>query len=85
MVAGAGLPELLDDKMQAGYVQDAENDTHVAVGTRLDAWADVLRLCDATGLVPSRSSTTAFLYVVCCSTGARIRTVLDNVDGMMAN
>ena len=42
--------ELLDDKMQAGYVQDAENDTHAAVVTWLDAWADVLRLCDATGI-----------------------------------
>ena len=42
--------ELLDDKMQAGYVQDAENDTHAAVVTWLDAWSDVLRLCDATGI-----------------------------------
>jgi tetratricopeptide (TPR) repeat protein len=39
--------ELLDDKMQAGYVQDAENDPHAAAVTWLDAWADVLRLCDA--------------------------------------
>ena len=42
--------ELLDDKMQAGYAQDAENDTHAAVVTWLDAWSDVLRLCDATGI-----------------------------------
>ena len=42
--------ELLDDKMQAGYVQDSENDTHAAVVTWLDAWSDVLRLCDATGI-----------------------------------
>jgi tetratricopeptide (TPR) repeat protein len=42
--------ELLDDKMQAGYVQDAEHDTHAAVITWLDAWADVLRLSDATGI-----------------------------------
>ena len=42
--------ELLDDKMQAGYTQDAENDTHAAVVTWLDAWSDVLRLCDATGI-----------------------------------
>jgi len=42
--------ELLDDKMQAGYVQDAENDTHAAAVTWLDAWADVLRLCDAAGI-----------------------------------
>ena len=42
--------ELLDDKMQAGYVQDAENDTHAGVVTWLDAWSDVLRLCDATGI-----------------------------------
>ena len=42
--------ELLDDKMQAGYVQDAENDTHAAAVTWLDAWADVLRLCDVAGI-----------------------------------
>ena len=42
--------ELLDDKMQAGYARDAENDTHAAVVTWLDAWSDVLRLCDATGI-----------------------------------
>lgn len=42
--------ELLDDKMQAGYDRDAENDTHAAAVTWLDAWADVLRLCDATGI-----------------------------------
>ena len=42
--------ELLDDKMQAGYTQDAENDKHAAVVTWLDAWSDVLRLCDATGI-----------------------------------
>src|SRR6266581_2520004 len=42
--------ELLDDKMQAGYDRDAENDVHAAAVTWLDAWADVLRLCDATGI-----------------------------------
>jgi tetratricopeptide (TPR) repeat protein len=42
--------ELLDDKMQAGYDRDAENDTHAAAVTWLDAWADVLRLCDAAGI-----------------------------------
>jgi hypothetical protein len=42
--------ELLDDKMQAGYVQDAEHDTHAAAVTWLDAWADVLRLSDAAGI-----------------------------------
>ena len=42
--------ELLDDKMQAGYARDAENDTHAAVVTWLDAWSDVLRLCDAAGI-----------------------------------
>ena len=42
--------ELLDDKMQAGYARDAENDTHAAVVTWLDAWSYVLRLCDATGI-----------------------------------
>src|SRR6266550_7611949 len=42
--------ELLDDKMQAGYARDAENDSQTAVVTWLDAWSDVLRLCDATGI-----------------------------------
>jgi hypothetical protein len=42
--------ELLDDKMQAGYARDAENDSHAAVVTWLDAWSDVLRLCDAAGI-----------------------------------
>jgi len=42
--------ELLDDKMQAGYVQDADNDEHATVVTWLDAWSDVVRLCDATGI-----------------------------------
>ena len=42
--------ELLDDKMQAGYARDAENDSHAAVMTWLDAWTDVLRLCDAAGI-----------------------------------
>ena len=35
--------------MQAG-MSDAENDTHAAAVTRLDAWSDVLRLSDATGI-----------------------------------
>lgn len=42
--------ELLDDKMQAGYAQDAEHNVHTAAVTWLDAWADVLRLCDAAGI-----------------------------------
>jgi hypothetical protein len=42
--------ELLDDKMQAGYAKDAENDPHAAAVTWLNAWSDVLRLCDATGI-----------------------------------
>ena len=36
--------------MQAGYARDAENDSHAAVVTWLDAWSDVLRLCDAAGI-----------------------------------
>ena len=47
MVAGPPGLELLDDKMQAGYARDAERDTHAAVVTWLEAWSDVLRLCDA--------------------------------------
>ncbi len=42
--------ELLDDKIQAGYAQDAANDTHAAAVTWLNAWSDVLWLCDAAGL-----------------------------------
>jgi hypothetical protein len=39
--------ELLDDKMQAGYALDPEGNTHAAAVTWLNAWSDVLRLCDA--------------------------------------
>ena len=42
--------ELLDDKTQAGYAQDAENNTHGSATTWLNTWSDVLRLCDATGI-----------------------------------
>ena len=42
--------ELLDDKIQAGYAQDADNDTHAAAVTWLNAWSDVLWLCDAAGI-----------------------------------
>src|SRR2546421_1115401 len=40
--------ELLDDKMQAGDVQDAGDDTHAAGGTWPAAWADGLRRGEAT-------------------------------------
>ena len=36
--------------MQAGYGKSAENDLHAAAAAWLDAWADVLRLCDAAGI-----------------------------------
>jgi tetratricopeptide (TPR) repeat protein len=42
--------ELLDDKMQAGYALDAESNTQAAAVTWLNAWSDVLRLGDATGI-----------------------------------
>jgi hypothetical protein len=42
--------ELLDDKMQAGYALDTEDNTHAAVMTWLNAWSDVLWLCDALGI-----------------------------------
>ena len=42
--------ETLDDKIQAGYAQGSENDTHASAVTWLNAWSDVLRLCDATGI-----------------------------------
>jgi hypothetical protein len=42
--------ETLDDKIQAGYALDPENNTHATAVTWLNAWSDVLRLCDATGI-----------------------------------
>jgi hypothetical protein len=45
--------ELLDDKIQAGYAQDAENDPRAAAVTWLNAWSDVQWLCDATGISSS--------------------------------
>ncbi|MHB8313345.1 MAG: YecA family protein [Candidatus Dormibacteria bacterium] len=41
--------ELLDDKIQAGYHQLAQ-DQAVCAETWLSAWSDALRLCDATGI-----------------------------------
>lgn len=42
--------ELLDDKIQAGYDRQEQRDLATCAATWLDAWADVLRLCDATGI-----------------------------------
>lgn len=39
--------ELLDDKVQAGYGADQRNDFVASGRIWLDAWSDVLRLCDA--------------------------------------
>lgn len=39
--------ELLDDKVQAGY---DESEVTAQAAIWLDAWSDVLRLCDATGI-----------------------------------
>jgi len=41
--------ELVDDKIQAGY-HELEAEAAACVGTWLNAWRDVLRLCDATGV-----------------------------------
>jgi hypothetical protein len=41
--------ELLDDKVQAGYEADQRNDFVASSRIWLDAWSDVLRLCDAVG------------------------------------
>jgi hypothetical protein len=41
--------ELLDDKVQAGYEADQRNDFVASGRIWLDAWSDVLRLCDAAG------------------------------------
>lgn len=41
--------ELLDDKMQAGY-RELDRNTVAGAALWLDAWADVLGLCDAAGI-----------------------------------
>ena len=41
--------ELLDDKIEAGY-RELGHDASACAATWLDAWSDVLRLCDATGV-----------------------------------
>ena len=41
--------ELLDNKVQAGY-RELELNATACAATWLDAWSDVLRLCDATGI-----------------------------------
>jgi tetratricopeptide (TPR) repeat protein len=41
--------ELVDDKVQAGY-HELEHSQAAGAATWLDAWSDVLRLCDATGI-----------------------------------
>jgi hypothetical protein len=41
--------EILDDKVQAGY-RERKHDELACAATWLDAWSDVLRLCDATGI-----------------------------------
>jgi hypothetical protein len=42
--------ELLDDKVQAGYAAAERSETSRCAAIWLDAWSDVLRLCDATGI-----------------------------------
>ena len=42
--------ELLDDKVQEGYAEDEQNNVSACARIWLDAWSDVLRLCDATGI-----------------------------------
>ena len=42
--------ELLDDKMQAGYELLASRDAVAACRTWLEAWSDVLRILDKTGM-----------------------------------
>lgn len=41
--------EFLDDKVQEGYDADERNDFVASSRIWLDAWSDVLRMCDATG------------------------------------
>ena len=42
--------ELLDDKIQAGYERQEQGNLAACAATWLNAWADVLSLCDATGI-----------------------------------
>lgn len=42
--------ELLDDKVQAGYAEEEQDNLSACAGIWLDAWSDVLRLCDAAGI-----------------------------------
>ncbi|MDQ6803833.1 MAG: SEC-C metal-binding domain-containing protein [Actinomycetota bacterium] len=42
--------ELLDDKVQSGYRALERGQTAAAAVTWLDAWSDVVRLCEVTGL-----------------------------------
>ncbi len=42
--------ELLDDEIQAGYERQEQGDLAACAATWLSAWADVLSLCDATGI-----------------------------------
>ena len=42
--------ELLDDKVQEGYAEDEQGNVSACARIWLDAWSDVLRLCDTTGI-----------------------------------
>jgi tetratricopeptide (TPR) repeat protein len=42
--------ELLDDKIQAGYRELEHRDIATAAASWLDAWSDVVRLCEITGV-----------------------------------
>jgi len=42
--------EVLDDKVQAGYAAAERSETSRCAAIWLDAWSDVLRLCDAAGI-----------------------------------
>jgi tetratricopeptide (TPR) repeat protein len=42
--------ELLDDKIQGGYGELERGESATAAGTWLDAWSDVVRLCERTGI-----------------------------------
>ena len=65
--------EFLGDKsrIQAGYDALERREATTAAAIWLDAWSDVVRLCDLTGIDSIRSSTIASRCTSRCLTGAR--------------
>jgi hypothetical protein len=62
--------ETVDDKIQEGYARMAQ-ERGAATDLWLDAWSDVLHLCDAAGSPRSAVSTSGSRCLSRCSTGTR--------------